>query len=116
MGLVSTEIVDFLKALPELLSTISDGIASLAAGGDFECDAGSRSAAVAVTNTVSNSVCEASELLVEFRTYLECENWYPLYEESMYNAMCYEGTVSGLYVWLATRLLCNDFFSYCLLL
>lgn len=55
------------------------------------CDDESGANARDATQIVHNSVCGAAVLLDDFQEFLQCANWYPLYETGVYDTMCYEG-------------------------
>jgi len=44
---------------------------------------------------LSHISCDFSLMMLEFTDLFQCENWRPLYEAGMYDALCYSG-VSGL--------------------
>jgi len=49
--------------------------------------------------SLMHASCDFSVLLDGFDDFFRCENWYRLYEEGMYDAVCYSG-VSG-FLWIA---------------
>ena len=42
---------------------------------------------------------ELVDILDDIRLFFQCENWFPLYESTMYNAVCYDGTDG--FAWIA---------------
>ena len=56
------------------------------------CGNQSMAKALDATHYISASICELSGLMEDIHAYLECANWYPLYEEGVYVAMCDEAT------------------------
>ena len=44
------------------------------------------------SNAASSQICKLTELFQDIRLYFGCDNWFPLYEQSVYTAMCYSGT------------------------
>ncbi len=77
------------------------------------CDQQLGSKAVDTTRFVSTSVCGAADLLRDLHLYLQCENWYPLYEEGVYNTMCHEGA-SG-FSWVTSTQIAIVVFSMVIL-
>lgn len=52
------------------------------------------------TTTVDKTMCKVANLLADVREYFYCANWYPLYEVTVYDALCYNG-IQG-FAWVAT--------------
>eukprot|EP00934_Nitzschia_sp_Nitz4_P008585 Nitzschia sp. Nitz4//scaffold211_size37880//865//2887//NITZ4_007697-RA/size37880-augustus-gene-0.57-mRNA-1//-1//CDS//3329541952//8575//frame0 len=57
-----------------------------------DCDSSLGSTISGYTVELSDLFCFVSQLIVDLRAYLQCSNWFPLYEISIYDAMCYSGT------------------------
>ena len=51
-------------------------------------------------NATNEQLCGIAEVLRDIQIYFQCDNWFPLYETSAYNAMCYSG-VDG-FAWIAS--------------
>ncbi len=49
--------------------------------------------------TASEQLCSVIENLKDLGLFMQCSNWYPLYENTVYNAMCYSGTEG--FAWVA---------------
>ncbi len=114
LDLVAPEVVDFLKYLVVFFDSIQSAIQNM--NGQLVadvCDEQSGSKAVNATRFVSTSVCGAADLLRDLHLYLQCENWYPLYEEGVYNTMCYEGA-SG-FSWVTSTQIAIVVFSMVIL-
>jgi hypothetical protein len=47
---------------------------------------------VVVAQTTSEQLCRIVEILKDVGLFLQCSNWFPLYENTVYNAICYSGT------------------------
>jgi hypothetical protein len=64
------------------------------------CDSQGKTASVALlARTLSNIFCSTAKLLSDMRDFLRCDNWYPLYENMVYDAMCFAGT--DAFAWAA---------------
>ena len=50
--------------------------------------------------STNENLCDVAEITLTIRDYFQCRNWYPLYETTVYDAMCYEGTEG--FTWVAT--------------
>jgi hypothetical protein len=53
-----------------------------------------------LSTTVNLHLCSVSEILNNIRLYFQCENWYPLYETTIYDAICYNGSTG--FAWVAS--------------
>jgi hypothetical protein len=90
---IGQEVVTFMTFLAGTIETILRAkLAFDDVGANLLCDGAAQRQVSAVSQALSTSVCGVTEVLLEFRKLMSCDNWYPLYEESMYNAMCYDGT------------------------
>lgn len=92
VNLIAPEAVDFLKFLVIFFESIQGAMQDL--DGQFisdVCGQESGNSALQATELVSSTVCGAADLVKALYVYLECSNWFPLYEEGVYNSMCYEG-------------------------
>lgn len=79
-------VADSIDTLSDAL-VVEDGLV-----GTF-CDSTSASASVAlISRFLIDVFCSAGDILRELRDFLKCDNWYPLYENTIYDAVCYEGT------------------------
>jgi hypothetical protein len=45
-----------------------------------------------VAQTALEQLCSVIKNLKDLGLFMQCSNWYPLYENTVYNAMCYSGT------------------------
>lgn len=52
-----------------------------------------------VADLANVQLCEIVDILNQIRLFFQCENWFPLYESTMYNAVCYNGTEG--FAWVA---------------
>lgn len=55
---------------------------------------------VDVAAETNEQLCDIGTIMRTVRLYFQCENWYPLYETTVYDAMCYSGTDG--FGWIAT--------------
>ena len=53
---------------------------------------------VDVANTLQDQLCGLAEIVADVRDFVQCGNWYPLYETTVYEALCYDGTKGFAYV------------------
>lgn len=53
---------------------------------------------VDVADTLQDQLCAVADILSDVRDFVQCSNWYPLYETTVYEAMCYDGTEGFAYV------------------
>ena len=53
---------------------------------------------VSVADTLQNQLCSLVAIVTEVRDFVQCGNWYPLYEKTVYEALCYDGTTGFAYV------------------
>ncbi|KAG7341430.1 hypothetical protein IV203_023382 [Nitzschia inconspicua] len=63
------------------------------------CRLGDQDAILQVSALFQELACDLSVLLADTIVFFQCQNWFPLYEQGVYNAMCYSGTSS--IVWIA---------------
>eukprot|EP00934_Nitzschia_sp_Nitz4_P007545 Nitzschia sp. Nitz4//scaffold1_size375055//99440//101442//NITZ4_000238-RA/size375055-augustus-gene-0.710-mRNA-1//-1//CDS//3329540931//7535//frame0 len=66
-----------------------------------------------VADVANQQLCEIVDILDQIRLFFQCENWFPLYESTMYNAVCYDGTDG--FAWVAVTQFVIVFFSALLL-
>ena len=92
VDLVPPEAVDFLKFLVVFFDGIQNALQSLN-GQNVAVACGEQSAvdALQATTLVSNTVCGAADLVKALHIYLSCSNWFPLYDQGVYQSMCYDG-------------------------
>jgi hypothetical protein len=55
-------------------------------------------ALVDVVDTIQYQLCDIAGILDDIRNFMQCSNWYPLYEKTAYEALCYDGTRGFAYV------------------
>jgi hypothetical protein len=88
------KLVKFLRFLVEANSHVD--LAAISMSDDSLqntlCRSGNTANAVFLTSTASTQLCFIAESMTDVRLYFQCSNWYPLYENSMYDAVCYSGT------------------------
>lgn len=51
-----------------------------------------------LADTAQINLCEVAEILKQVRLFFQCENWFPLYETTVYNALCHDGTNGFAYI------------------
>jgi hypothetical protein len=51
-----------------------------------------------LADTVQVKLCEVADILKQVRLFFQCENWFPLYETTTYQAICYDGTDGFAYI------------------
>ena len=51
-----------------------------------------------VADTLQSQLCSLTDILSDVRDFVQCGNWYPLYETTVYEALCYDGTKGFAYV------------------
>jgi hypothetical protein len=92
--LVPAALVDFLRFLVEAISNVDLAAISLSDDSlqNALCTSGNTAHALFLTSAASNQLCFIAESMQEIRLFFQCSNWYPLYENAMYDALCYSGT------------------------
>lgn len=53
---------------------------------------------VGIADTLQGQMCSMVAILTDVRDFVQCGNWYPLYETTVYEALCYDGTRGFAYV------------------
>ena len=53
---------------------------------------------VSVTDNLQDQLCSLVVILTDVRDFVQCENWYPLYEQTVHEGLCYDGTKGFAYV------------------
>ncbi|KAL3906897.1 MAG: hypothetical protein SGILL_009090 [Bacillariaceae sp.] len=51
-----------------------------------------------LADTAQVQLCEVADILKQVRLFFQCETWYPLYETTTYDALCYGGTNGFAYI------------------
>lgn len=51
-----------------------------------------------LAETAQTNLCEVADILKKVREFFQCENWFPLYETTAYEALCYDGTDGFAYI------------------
>ncbi|OEU09699.1 hypothetical protein FRACYDRAFT_247956 [Fragilariopsis cylindrus CCMP1102] len=51
-----------------------------------------------VIDTIQYQLCDVATILEDIRQFMQCSNWYPLYETTVYETVCYDGTKGFAYV------------------
>jgi hypothetical protein len=91
---------DFIVAAIPMVSELSTTVEASVDVLQAVCGFDSPQALVNVANTAGTQLCDVAEVLKSIRLYFQCENWYPLYETTVYEAMCYSGTEG--FAWVAS--------------
>lgn len=47
----------------------------------------------------NGQLCDIVDILNSIRLFFQCENWFPLYEVTVYEAICYNGAEG--FAWIA---------------
>jgi hypothetical protein len=89
-------IVDTVPTLNDFGSMIENNANSLQAICGFDDSA----KLVSVAETANIQLCEIAKVLESIRVFFQCRNWYPLYETTVHDAMCYSGTDG--FAWVAS--------------
>jgi hypothetical protein len=108
---IGREIIDFLILSLEIIGSITLAQGAFVEDTSILCDgAGIAQAEIdIVSQRLSTQVCKTTINLVDFRDLMSCDNWYPLYEESMYNSLCYDATDG--FAWVTTTQIAIVFLS-----
>ncbi|KAL3908266.1 MAG: hypothetical protein SGARI_003140, partial [Bacillariaceae sp.] len=51
-----------------------------------------------LADTAQEQLCEVADILKQVRLFFQCETWFPLYESTTYEALCYSGTKGFAYI------------------
>jgi hypothetical protein len=89
-------IVDAIPKISGFSSMIEDSAESI----QVICGLDDPAKLIDVANTANAQLCDVAQVLKTVRLYFQCENWYPLYETTTYDAMCYSGTDG--FAWVAS--------------
>lgn len=96
---VATQLDFVLQAIPTLgnfSSLVTTSASNLQAVCGFDDSSGLASAA----ELANGQLCEIVDILNAIRLFFQCENWFPLYETTVYDAICYNGTDG--FAWVAS--------------
>jgi hypothetical protein len=52
------------------------------------------------TTTAKNYLCTTTGILMDIRSFFQCRTWYPLYRNTVHDAMCYSATDG--FSWIAS--------------
>jgi hypothetical protein len=63
------------------------------------CSVGDQDTIAEISQLIQRAACDLSALLANTIVFFQCNNWFPLYEQGVYNAVCYSFT-SGIF-WIA---------------
>jgi hypothetical protein len=94
LGNYISTIADALPGLEQVFRTFQGGAAEI-----FKVCGGQPNLLEAAGDSATDLLCRVGELLVDLRSYLACDNWYPLYETLAYETVCYSGTEG--FAWVA---------------
>lgn len=95
---ISTQMDFVLETVPMVGDFSSLVLASTSTLQSF-CGFNETESVVAAAATANVQLCEIFDLLDSVRTFFQCENWFPLYDVTMYQAICYNGTDG--FVWVS---------------
>ncbi|KAG7337817.1 hypothetical protein IV203_015286 [Nitzschia inconspicua] len=51
-----------------------------------------------LADTAQTNLCEVADILTRVRLFFQCENWFPIYETTAYEALCHDGTDGFAYI------------------
>jgi hypothetical protein len=63
------------------------------------CNLGNQDTIAQLSALIQDAACNLSTLLADTVVFFQCKNWFPVYEQGVYNAVCYSGT--SAVVWIA---------------
>ncbi len=84
--------MDFLIAAGPTLENFSATVNSSTAVLQEVCGFTDIDKIVAATDIAQGQLCEIIDFLDSIRRFFQCENWFPLYDVTLYHAICYDGT------------------------
>jgi hypothetical protein len=87
-----TRYEEFLIAARAALLEFNNEIDRLAAEAADICGSPDSSAFVSALVTISGYICSALNALIDLRAAFQCQTWLPIYYNTVYNAMCFNGT------------------------
>ncbi len=88
-------VLETIPTLGDFSSLIISTSSTLQTVCGFEETSGLASAA----ETANIQLCDIVQVLNAIRLFFQCENWFPLYETTVYEAICYNGTDG--FAWVA---------------
>jgi hypothetical protein len=101
LNLLPLGLVKHSAFLVHVVETWAEFTSSLSTDPNFQTICGGTvNNVVVVTQTASEQLCSVIENLKDVGLLMQCSNWYPLYENTVYNAMCYSGTEG--FAWVAS--------------
>jgi hypothetical protein len=95
---ISSQMEFLISAGPTLENLSSMVTSSTATLQDF-CGFTDTDTIFAATDIAQGQLCQIIDFLDSIRRFFQCENWFPLYEVTLYRAICYNGTDG--FSWLA---------------
>jgi hypothetical protein len=102
--LLPQEITDQVTYFRDAISLVSDftGFLAQSASGGLQqiCGFDEPERVSNLARSTNENLCDVAAIMVTIREYFQCRNWYPLYETTVYEAMCYEGTKG--FAWVAS--------------
>jgi hypothetical protein len=102
LSILPTGLLTHMAFLVQAVNKVNVFTSSLSTDASFQnviCG-GITNNVVVVAQTTSEQLCRTVDILKDVGLYLQCSNWYPLYENTVYNAMCYSGTEG--FAWVAS--------------
>jgi len=96
---ISTQLNYVLEAIPALgnfSSLVTNSESTLQQVCGFTDSSGIAQAA----ELANGQLCQIVDILNSIRLFFQCENWFPLYETTVYEAICYNGTDG--FAWVAS--------------
>lgn len=91
--------IDFVLDTVPTLGNFSSLVAESSGAIQVVCGFNDASRLASVANTANEELCDIVQILDDIRLFFQCENWFPLYESTMYNTVCYDGTDG--FAWIA---------------
>ena len=91
--------IDFVLQTVPTLGNFSSLVAESSDAIQVVCGFEDPSRLAIVADTANEQLCGIVNVLDDIRLFFQCENWFPLYESTMYNAVCYDGTDG--FAWIA---------------
>jgi len=109
---IASQVSFVLDTIPTL-GNFSSLVTASAGAIQTVCGFNETSALAAAAETANEQLCQIVDVLNAIRLFFQCENWFPLYETTVYEAICYNGTEG--FAWVASTQFAIVFLS-CILL
>lgn len=91
--------VEFVLETIPTLGDFSSLVTGSAAAIQTVCGFNETTGLAAAAETANGQLCQIVDILNAIRLFFQCENWFPLYETTVYEAICYNGTEG--FAWVA---------------